>query len=184
VHPRVSATFSDENAMPFVILIGASGAGKTTIARAIARRHAGDVEVFHFDQIGVPCVRQMIAEFGSGEGWQRAKTVAWMAKLAPLGRCGRRLLFEGQTRLSFLAEGAEAAGGCAYQPILVDCDDETRSRRLSVEREQPELANETMMNWARYLRREARGGRCEILDTSTLSLEKCIAHVMARLRGS
>jgi hypothetical protein len=167
----------------FVVLIGASGSGKTTVARAIAQRHAGDVEVFHFDHIGVPSADRRIAEFGSGEGWQRAKTIEWMAKLAPLSRSGRRLLFEGQTRLSFLAEGAAAAGIPAYLPILVDCDDETRSRRLLVERKQPELANEEMMNGARYLRREARGSGCEILDTSTLSLEECIVHVMARLRG-
>ena len=40
--------------MPLVILIGASGSGKTTIARAIEQRHANDVEVFYFDRIGVP----------------------------------------------------------------------------------------------------------------------------------
>jgi hypothetical protein len=170
--------------MQFVILTGASGSGKTTIARAIGRRYAGDVEVFHFDGIGVPPVEQMIAEYGSGEGWQRAKTIEWMAKLAPLSKSGCGLLFEGQTRLSFLADGAEAAGGPAYLPILVDCDDETRSKRLSLEREQPELANENMMDWAGYLRREAKGSGCEILDTSALSLDQCIIHVMARLRGN
>jgi hypothetical protein len=84
----------------------------------------------------------------------------------------------------FLAEGAECAGSPAYLPILVDCDDETRSRRLLLERKQPELANERMMNWARYLRHEAMGRGCEILDTSMLSLDQCILHVMARLSGS
>jgi shikimate kinase len=170
--------------MPFVILIGASGPGKTTIARAIAQHHAADVEVFYFDRIGVPPAEQMIAECGSGEGWQRAKTIEWMAKLAPLSRSERPLLFEGQTRLAFLAEGAEAAGGPPYLPILLDCDDETRSRRLTSERKQPELAHADMMNWARYLRREAKRSGCELLDTSTLSLEQCIIHVMARLRGN
>src|ERR1700733_1456836 len=170
--------------MQFVVLIGASGSGKTTIAHAISQRHADDVEVFHFDAIGVPSAKQMTAEYGSGEGWQRTKTIEWMAKLAPLSRSGRGLLFEGQTRLSFLAEGAEVAGGPVYLPILVDCDDKTRSRRLSLEREQPELANENMMNWARYLRHEAKESGCEILDTSALSLDQCIVLVMARLRGS
>ena len=169
--------------MQFVILIGASGSGKTTIARAIAERYADDVEVFHFDQIGAPSAKRMITEYGSGEGWQRAKTIEWMAKLAPLSRSGRRLLFEGQTRLRFLAEGAEAAGVPAYLPILVDCDHEIRSRRLSLERQQPELVNESMMNWAGDLRREAEESGCETLDTSKLSLEQCIIHVMARLRG-
>jgi shikimate kinase len=166
----------------FVVLMGASGSGKTTIAGAIAQRYT-DVEVFHFDGIGVPSTKQMIAGYGSREGWQRAKTIEWMAKLAPLIRSGRGLLFEGQTRLCFLAEGAEAAGGPAYLPILVDCDDEVRSSRLSLEREQPELVNGDTMNWARHLRREAKGRGCEILDTSELSLDQCIIHVMARLRA-
>jgi shikimate kinase len=170
--------------MQFVVLIGASGSGKTTIARAIAQRYADEIEVLHFDGIGVPSAEQMIAEYGSAEGWQRAKTIEWMAKLAPLTRSGRGLLFEGQTRLSFLGEGAEATGDPAYLPILVDCDDETRSMRLTQEREQPELVNETMMKWARYLRREASRSGCEILDTSALALDHCIIQVMARLRGN
>jgi len=59
--------------MAFVILIGASGAGKTAIARSIAECDA-DVSVFHFDRIGVPSVEEMVAEWGSGEAWQRVKT--------------------------------------------------------------------------------------------------------------
>ena len=170
--------------MAFVVLIGASGAGKTTIARSIAQRWADDVDVRHFDRIGVPSVERMAKEYGSPQGWQRAATIEWMAKLAPLARSTRPLLFEGQTRLSFLAEGAKAAGGLAYRPLLVDCDDKTRSRRLLLEREeQPELANEDMMNWARYLRDEAKASGCEVLDTSTLSLDRCVVHVMARLRA-
>jgi shikimate kinase len=54
--------------MPLVILIGASGSGKTTIARAIQERYAESVDVFFFDRIGVPSIEQMIARYGSGEG--------------------------------------------------------------------------------------------------------------------
>jgi energy-coupling factor transporter ATP-binding protein EcfA2 len=167
--------------MPLVILIGASGSGKTTVARAIEHRYADDVEVFYFDRIGVPSIEEMIAEYGSGEEWQRANTLDWMAKLGRLARSGRRLLFEGQTRLSFLEEGASAAGGLAYIPILVDCDDETRSKRLAIERKQPELADEKMMNWAQYLRREAKERGCEIMNTSSLSLDEGVSYVMERL---
>ncbi|NRP70844.1 hypothetical protein ILFOPFJJ_01726 [Ensifer psoraleae] len=168
--------------MPLVILIGASGSGKTTIAQAIQDRHAESVDVFYFDRVGVPSLEQMIAEYGSAEGWQRAMTIAWMMKLAQPVKSGGSVLFEGQTRVSFLADGASAAGGFSYLPILVDCDDETRSKRLTVDREQAELATEDMMNWARYLRYEARRSGCEILDTSSLSLDESISYVMTRLR--
>jgi energy-coupling factor transporter ATP-binding protein EcfA2 len=167
--------------MPLVILIGASGSGKTTIARTIQKRYAQEVEVLYFDQIGVPSAEEMVGGYGSGEGWQRAKTIDWITKLALLARSGSRLLFEGQTRLSFIEEGAAAAGGLVYFPILVDCDDEMRSRRLTIERKQPELADEKMMDWAHYLRNDPKERGCEILNTSLLSLDECVSHVMARL---
>lgn len=167
--------------MHLVVLIGASGAGKTAIANAIEHRHGHQVQVFYFDKIGVPSVDRMIAEYGSGEAWQRAKTFEWMAQLAPFCKSGHSVLFEGQTRLSFLAEAARAAAITAYTPILIDCDDETRSRRLSLDRQQPDLADETMMNWASYLRGDARKRDCDILDTSGIDLDQSIAYVMARL---
>jgi hypothetical protein len=170
--------------MHSVILIGASGSGKTTIAHAIQQRYADDIEVFYFDRIGVPPAQQMIAEYGSCEEWQRAKTVQWIAKLAQLGETGRRILFEGQTRLSFLAEGAAAARGFVYLPILVDCDDATRSQRLAINRGQPELANENMMKWAQYLRAQAKERGCEILDTAKIELDESVSYVMERLRDA
>jgi len=124
----------------------------------------------------------MIAQFGSGEAWQRAKTIEWMAKIGAMNTPKRGILFEGQTRLSFLVEAAAEAGGIAYVPILVDCHDDTRIRRLSIDRKQPELASADMMNWASYLRREASMSGCEILNTSDVSLDECIAFVCARLK--
>lgn len=170
--------------MAFVILIGASGSGKTTIARAIASRYSGEVQVFHFDHIGVPSAQQMTAEYGSGEAWQRAKTLEWIVKLASVVAAASAVLFEGQTRPSFLAEAAAATGNIKFTPILIDCDDRTRARRLSRDRQQPELVTDDMMNWARYLRREAQARGYEILDTSALPLHESVAYVLARLRQS
>jgi len=89
--------------MSLVVLIGASGSGKTTIAHLIEDGYADGIEVFYFDRIGVPSAEQMITEYGSCEGWQHAKTIEWMAKLAQLSQSRHRVLFEGQTRLAFLS---------------------------------------------------------------------------------
>ena len=169
--------------MPLVILTGASGAGKTTIAEAIEQRHGQEFDVFYKDRIGVPSVQEMIDTFGSVEGWQRAATFEWMVRLSPLLSQGRSVLFEGQSRFSFLAEAAERAGIAFYTAILVDCDDETRTKRLSIDRGQPDLANADMMNWASFLRNEASGRRCEILDTSALTLNQGIDRVLWYLRS-
>ena len=163
--------------MTLVVLTGASGSGKTTIARAIEARRGGQIEVRFFDSMGVPPPEQMLAEHGSGEGWQRATTVQWLHLIAPLLQSGRNVLFEGQTRFSFLYEGVAAAKIVDYRLILVDCDDATRTRRLVAERKQPELANPTMLSWARFLRDEAERGGHEILDTSASSLDMCIERI-------
>ena len=153
-----------------MILLGASGSGKTTIAEAFASRGDAKVDVLHFDRIGVRPLQRMIAEHGSAEAWQRAMTFEWMARLAEASRHASHILFEGQTRFRFVAEAAAAAGLANHLPILVDCDDETRSHRLSIDRGQPELADQSMMDWARFLRREAVGDGYGILDTSAQAL--------------
>ncbi|MGO6966635.1 AAA family ATPase [Rhizobium leguminosarum] len=168
--------------MPLVILTGASGAGKTTIAEAIERLHGHEIDVYYKDRIGVPPVHEMIDKFGSVEGWQRAATFEWMARLSPLLLEGRSVLFEGQSRLSFLTEAVEHAGIKSHSCILIDCDDETRTRRLSIDRGQSELANPDMMNWAAFLRNEASAYGCKILDTSNLTLEQGVERVLRELR--
>ncbi|RDJ04381.1 hypothetical protein B5K05_24745 [Rhizobium phaseoli] len=91
--------------MPAAILIGASGSGKATLAQAIAARSPDNTDVLFFDAIGVPGAEDMIREYGSGEAWQLAKTIEWMQRIAEIAASGRRVVFEGQTRLLFLAKG-------------------------------------------------------------------------------
>jgi pimeloyl-ACP methyl ester carboxylesterase len=170
--------------LALVVLSGASGSGKTAIAATIAHRYPSQVDVFHFDSIGVPPLERMIAEHGSGEAWQRAMTFKWMARLAPSIAAGRSVLLEGQMRLSFAIDAASAAGIDEMALILVDCDDETRRLRLTNDRGQPDLANDRMMDWARYLRVEALTGGFDVLDTTDLTVEQSADFVMARLAST
>ena len=170
--------------MRLVILTGASGSGKTAIAEAIKIGHPELADVLHFNSIGVPSPETMVAGWGSGEDWQRASTLAWMTRIASMSDQRRAVLFEGQMRFAFLRESVAAAAIADFSVMLIDCDDETRTRRLVSNRHQPDLANATMMNWAAYLRREAQEAGCEILDTSQAPLEASVAHVRLRLMGA
>ena len=167
--------------MSLIILTGASGSGKTAIAEAIARDATRKLAVYHFDSIGVPSLDAMTRDHGSPEGWQRDKTAEWLMLLAPEAQKARAMLFEGQMRPSFIAEAVAAAGIDDCRILLIDCDDATRTHRLCVERAQPELADANMMNWAAYLRREARNSGYEILDTSRLTVEESVAGVLKHL---
>jgi hypothetical protein len=162
-----------------VILTGASGSGKTTIANRIALRSGGGIEVHSFDSAGVPPLDRMIAQHGSAERWQRVMTFQWFSRLAALRVKRSHLLFEGQMRPSVVAEAAKAHGIHEYSLVLLDCNDATRSRRLRLGRGQPDLDNPTMSNWARYLRNEAKEGGYEIIDTSYLPLAGCVQRVLA-----
>ena len=163
--------------MGLVILFGASGAGKTSIARAFSAAQPSVAEVCFFDSIGVPSSEEMAARYGSGEGWQEAMTAEWLARIAVRLKAGSNVLFEGQTRPSFVAGGALAAGIGEFKMVLVDCDDETRARRLGEQRGQPELATASMMNWARFLRDEAGRGGHLILNTSVMPIAAAVATV-------
>ncbi|TXJ23225.1 MAG: hypothetical protein E6Q28_04985 [Afipia sp.] len=168
--------------MNLIILIGASGSGKTAIAEAIAMDPEQAFVVYHFDSIGVPSHEAMVRDHGSPEAWQRDKTFEWLARIAPQLQGGKTVLFEGQMRPSFIAEAARAAHFDDYRLLLIDCDDATRTYRLSVERRQPELAHADMMNWAAYLRHEAKVSGREIVDTSRLSIDESINAVLKHLQ--
>lgn len=169
-----------------VVLTGASGAGKTTIAHSVEKRELPNCEVHFFDSIGVPSVEQMHRKYGPGHqpggAWQRAMTLRWIRRIA--GTLNRRtsVLFEGQMRIAFIREALAENRISSAHILLLDCDDTTRAERLHVHRAQPELANPDTMNWARYLREEAYAADVRVLDTGRLSLAECVSVIVERLR--
>ena len=114
----------------FVILTGASGAGKTTIARHFLNHYQTECVVFFFDTIGVPAADVMERDYGGAPAWQRAKTLEWIARIRPYLSAGRPVLFEGQMKLAFIKEAVAAHRIPAAHVVLLDCDDLTRMARL------------------------------------------------------
>ena len=166
-----------------VILTGASGSGKTAIALEIETNHP-EITVFRFDTIGVPSA-EIMATYGNGHqpggAWQRAMTLEWLERLAPIFKSGQRVLFEGQMRIAFLQEALDAQEITGARIICVECGDATRTARLTHDRLQPELANESMTAWSRYLHQETIAAGYEILDTTALSLAESMQYVLAAL---
>ncbi len=169
-------------AAPLVILTGASGVGKTTIALTIEMEHPS-CTVFRFDTIGVPS-SEVMGTYGNGHqpggAWQRAMTFQWLERIASVIAKGKSVLFEGQMRIAFIQE-ALALQNLQARIILVECDNMTRNARLMFERNQPELANENMSGWSRYLHGEATEAGYKILDTAITPIATSIARVVSYL---
>lgn len=173
-------------AASFVILTGASGVGKTTMALAIESAHP-EFSVFRCDTIGVPSP-EVMATFGTGHqpggAWQRAVTLQWMERIAHILTSGQSVLFEGQMRIAFIQEALAVHNISHARIVLVECDDETRNARLTHDRLQPELANENMSGWSRYLHQEAVEAGCDILDSGTTGVVESIERIVCWLRSS
>ena len=92
---------------------------------------------------------------------------------------GKTVLFEGQMRIAFIREALTAFRIENARVVCVECDESTRARRLTYDRQQPELANENMTGWSRYLHQEALEAGYEILDTTTLSLADSVRYVLS-----
>lgn len=149
-----------------VFLVGASGAGKTTVAEILEARPRWKGHTHYFDTIGVPSPEVMENEFGGGEAWQRWATREWIDRLA--SDASELHLIEGQTRPSFIVAAAESHPGLEPLIILLDCSAEVRRHRLTELRKRPELANRQMDHWAVYLAGQAHALGLSVIDTSDL----------------
>ena len=158
--------------IPFILFIsGASGSGKTTLLKEMAHRfplHA--TACFHFDSIGVPSVEEMIKVYGSPSEWQKVMTEKWVERLLTEFSDKQHIFFEGQVNLEFIETAFMKHSFKNYKIILIHCDDVIRHERLRDNREQPELINQDMDNWAHFLKRQALERGVPILDSGALSV--------------
>ncbi len=169
---------------PFVILTGASGVGKTTIARAVSARHP-EIAVYMEDNLHQP-PEDFVASIGPTKGpggpFQRGFALYWIGRIAEEVALSRPVLLDSQCRIAFLQEALRLHKLTKAKIVLVECDDCTRDGRLHG-RGSPHLAHEEMRNWSRYLHKEAISAGSEILDTGALSLNESVARVVGYLQA-
>lgn len=150
-------------------ITGASGVGKTTLVNELSKKYNRKPwSFFHFDSIGVPSVTEMEKEFGTPSRWQEVKTNEWIDKL--INRCdAKKIFFEGQVNLQFIGNAFQKHSFENYKIILLDCTENEMGERLALKRSQPELFNDDMKNWLRFLRNQARELGAKVIDTTNLS---------------
>jgi thymidylate kinase len=147
---NILATYTGKSL--FIFLTGASGAGKTSLARLLEQKiDSHYVHVAYFDSIEIPSPEKMVQLHGSIEKWQEAATHLWIEKLAreqhkPL------IIFEGQYNPHFAVDACAQYHINNYLILCADVATSERERRLIEQRQQPELVNENMQRWADFLK--------------------------------
>jgi len=116
-------------------------------------------------------MEEMIREFGSPSAWQEAKTSEWIERLINDFE-NETIFFEGQISLQLIRNGFAKHNFNKCRMILIDCTETVMEKRLAYDRKQPELFNEGMRNWLRFLRSQARELGVTIIDSSNLSEEE------------
>ena len=160
-----------------VFLTGASGVGKTSIVKKMRQDFSNNkFEYYHFDSIGVPTEE----ERNSINNWQERTTHYWIKKL--VDQSGNEVaILEGSSNIEFILDGFEKYNYPNFLIILVDCDEDTMVKRLVDIRNQPELANDDMKSWLKYLRNQAAQFSIDILDTSKLDIDTTIKLLLAKI---
>lgn len=146
-----------------IIVTGASGVGKTSILRLLDERKIPNLKIYFFDDLGVPSTEEMIRDFGSVENWQKDRLSEWIEKIIKENTKDEIVILDGSVRPGFVPSG--------YEIVLFDCADEVREKRL-IERGHPELANDDMRNWAKYLREDCKKEGHVVIDTTNQTLDE------------
>ncbi|MBX3709996.1 MAG: NUDIX domain-containing protein [Gammaproteobacteria bacterium] len=112
--------------------------------------------------------------YGSPSEWQKAMTYHWVQKILNEYQDKKTVIIEGQVNLDFITAAFAGFNFQQYKIILVHCNNETRHKRLYLDRNQPELINDDMDKWAEFLKRQAIDKKVTILDTSLMDTNEMV----------
>jgi RNase adaptor protein for sRNA GlmZ degradation len=163
-----------------LFLTGASGAGKTSTVEKLEQSYKDDIAYIHTDDFGVPSPEEMVRLYGGGNGYQRHIFKHWInyCKLHLLDSSA--IVIEGSFKPSIIIEGSKEEDILDYKVLLFDCDNSTRTERLT-RRGHPDIATPDMMRYAQILRTEAVDNNIPIVDTTYLTLNDTSDMVMSYL---
>lgn len=152
-----------------LVLTGASGAGKTTLALKLNELAIPGVKGFNCDRVKIES-----DDTADPADYQADILRYWISHLKQLENGIELAVLDTQIRphraLDVLSEAAIEYA----QIVLVDCDPVKRNERLHKDRRQPELANPQMDCWAAYLRGQADALKLSIIDTSNDSIARSL----------
>ena len=169
-----------------LVLTGASGAGKTTLALKLNELAIPGVKGFNCDRVKIES-----DEMAGSTDPQADILRYWISHLSEAETGIELAVLDTQIRPHRALEVLSQAGMNHAQIVLVDCVPEKRNERLHVDRGQPELANARMDCWAAYLRGQADALGLAIIDTSNdpidnslVELELLVRDLLTRARSS
>ena len=157
-----------------LVVVGASGAGKSALTRGLAALGLPGVTCHHFDTLGVPTPEEIAARFGGGEAWQAWALDQWMQRLAHNDDGSALAVLDAQVRPHAALVALRQYEIGRGRVVLVDCGYAERNARLRGPRGQPELATPDMDCFAAYMRGQADALGLPVIDTTRRAESECL----------
>jgi len=168
-----------ENNLKTIFLTWASWVGKTTITNELKKSLENTKWVVFSsfdDEYKIPEAKEVMEKWWSWESWQEYSCTKYIKDKIEENKNSILLILDMQTNLDFIEKWFEEINYKNYEIVLVTCAIGEMKKRLK-KRNQPELFNENMINWIKFLEKQAKEKWVKILDTSEISVKESILEI-------